>query len=135
MNDTPSGQLILWGSRGSSPTPGGRFIRHGGHTSCLSLSHDGAQFVFDAGSGIRELGRSLMEDSPRQIHLFITHTHWDHIQVFRFSRPLTRPGGKLKSTVPDIFASRSSLFSKASSTAITSPCNSRICGPISNFII
>ena len=29
MLDTPSGKLILWGTRGSSPTPGGRFIRHG----------------------------------------------------------------------------------------------------------
>ena len=96
MNDTPSGQLILWGSRGSSPTPGGRFIRHGGHTSCLSLSHDGAQFVFDAGSGIRELGRSLMEDPPRQIHLFITHTHWDHIQGFPFFTPAYTPGWEIE---------------------------------------
>jgi phosphoribosyl 1,2-cyclic phosphodiesterase len=96
MNDTPSGQLILWGSRGSSPTPGGRFIRHGGHTSCLSISHDGAQFIFDAGSGIRELGQALMMEPPQQLHLFITHTHWDHIQGFPFFAPSYTPGWEIE---------------------------------------
>ncbi len=96
MQDTPSGQIVLWGSRGSSPTPGGRYIRHGGHTSCMSLTHDGVQFIFDAGSGIRELGRSLMEDPPRQLHLFITHTHWDHIQGFPFFVPAYTPGWEIE---------------------------------------
>jgi phosphoribosyl 1,2-cyclic phosphodiesterase len=96
MNETPSGQITLWGSRGSSPTPGGRFIRHGGHTSCLTLSHDGAQFVFDAGSGIREFGRALMEEPPRQLHVFITHTHWDHIQGFPFFPPAYTPGYEIE---------------------------------------
>jgi phosphoribosyl 1,2-cyclic phosphodiesterase len=96
MNETPSGEITLWGTRGSSPTPGGRFIRHGGHTSCMSLSHDGAQFVFDAGSGIREFGRKLLEDNPRQLHLFITHTHWDHIQGFPFFAPAYTPGYEIE---------------------------------------
>lgn len=96
MQDTPSGQIVLWGSRGSSPTPGGRFIRHGGHTSCMSMTHDGAQFIFDAGSGLRELGRALMEDPPKQVHLFITHTHWDHIQGFPFFMPAYTPGWELE---------------------------------------
>jgi phosphoribosyl 1,2-cyclic phosphodiesterase len=96
MNEIPSNEVILWGSRGSSPTPGGRFIRHGGHTSCLSLNHDGTQFIFDAGSGIRELGRALMQDQPRQLHLFITHTHWDHIQGFPFFTPAYTPGWEIE---------------------------------------
>ena len=96
MNDTPSGEIILWGSRGSSPTPGGRYIRHGGHTSCLSIRYDNVQLIFDAGSGIRELGRALMEDPPRQLHLFITHTHWDHIQGFPFFGPAYTPGWEIE---------------------------------------
>jgi phosphoribosyl 1,2-cyclic phosphodiesterase len=95
MLDSPSGQLILWGTRGSSPTPGGRFIRHGGHTSCLSILHDGMQLIFDAGSGIRELGRELMDGPPQHLHLFITHTHWDHIQGFPFFPPAYTPGWEI----------------------------------------
>jgi len=90
-----SGQFILWGSRGSTPTPGGRFIRHGGNTSCFSLNHDGHQLIFDAGSGIRELGRLLMEEPPQKLNLFITHTHWDHIQGFPFFTPAYTPGWEI----------------------------------------
>ncbi len=96
MHDSPSGNFILWGTRGSSPTPGGRFIRHGGHTSCLSVLHDGLQLIFDAGSGIRELGRELMADPPQRLHLFITHTHWDHIQGFPFFPPAYTPGWEIE---------------------------------------
>ncbi len=96
MLDTPSGKFILWGTRGSSPTPGGRFIRHGGHTSCLSVLHDGLQLIFDAGSGIRELGRELMADPPQRLHLFITHTHWDHIQGFPFFPPAYTTGWEIE---------------------------------------
>jgi phosphoribosyl 1,2-cyclic phosphodiesterase len=96
MLDSPSGKLILWGTRGSSPTPGGRYIRHGGHTSCLSVLHDGMQLIFDAGSGIRELGRELMDGPPQHLHLFITHTHWDHIQGFPFFPPAYTPGWEIE---------------------------------------
>lgn len=96
MNDTPSGEIILWGSRGSTPTPGGRYIRHGGHTSCLSVTHDGAHFIFDAGSGIRELGHALIHEPPKQLHVFVTHTHWDHIQGFPFFAPAYTPGWEIE---------------------------------------
>ena len=96
MLDTPSGKIILWGTRGSSPTPGGRFIRHGGHTSCLSVIHDGMHLIFDAGSGIRELGRELMAEPAQQLHLFITHTHWDHILGFPFFPPAYTPGWEIE---------------------------------------
>ena len=95
MLDSPSGNFILWGTRGSSPTPGGRYIRHGGHTSCLSVLHDGMQIIVDAGSGIRELGRTLMHGPPQRLHLFITHTHWDHIQGFPFFPPAYTPGWEI----------------------------------------
>ena len=49
-------------------------------------------FIFDAGSGIRNLGLDLMKDGPRKIHLLITHTHWDRIQGFPFFIPAYVPG-------------------------------------------
>ena len=85
-------RYALWGTRGSTPTPGSRFLRHGGNTSCFCVTYGPEKFVFDAGSGIRELGAEIMRGKRRKIHLFITHTHWDHIQGFPFFLPAYVPG-------------------------------------------
>jgi phosphoribosyl 1,2-cyclic phosphodiesterase len=89
--DTSRTHFTLWGARGSTPTVGGRFHRHGGNTSCMSITRDDEAFIFDAGSGIRDLGLELLEGKVRKIHLFITHPHWDHIQGFPFFRPAFVP--------------------------------------------
>lgn len=46
--------------------------------------------IFDAGSGIRELGQHLARKSERalKIHLFLTHFHWDHVLGLPFFVPL-----------------------------------------------
>lgn len=90
--DMTRGHVALFGTRGSTPTPGGPFVRHGGHTSCMALFVDDEVFIFDAGSGIRDLGTVLAKGNPRRLHLFITHTHWDHIQGFPFFQPAYLPG-------------------------------------------
>lgn len=51
--------------------------------------------IFDAGSGIRDLGIEVMAGKVRKLHLFITHTHWDHIQGFPFFIPAYVPGFEL----------------------------------------
>jgi phosphoribosyl 1,2-cyclic phosphodiesterase/AmiR/NasT family two-component response regulator len=86
------GRYTLWGTRGSTPVPGARFLRHGGNTSCLSIECGGETIILDAGTGIRELGLELKKEDSRKIHLFITHTHWDHIQGFPFFTPAYVPG-------------------------------------------
>jgi CheY-like chemotaxis protein/phosphoribosyl 1,2-cyclic phosphodiesterase len=93
--ETERGRLAFWGTRGSIPTPGATFMRHGGNTSCMQIEHGGEVLVFDAGSGIRELGLELVKGGPRSIHLFITHTHWDHIQGFPFFTPAFVPGNRI----------------------------------------
>ena len=89
--DTSHGTMSLWGARGSTPTPGARFLRHGGNTSCMSIAHEGEVFIFDAGSGIRDLGQELMDGTVLKLNLFVTHTHWDHIQGFPFFMPAYSP--------------------------------------------
>nr|WP_279593613.1 MBL fold metallo-hydrolase [Pseudodesulfovibrio sp. S3-i] len=49
----------------------------------------------DAGTGIRELGLELAETMPVVCHLFISHTHWDHIQGLPFFIPMFVPGNRL----------------------------------------
>lgn len=82
----------FWGTRGSIPVSGARFVRHGGNTSCVVAGRGDEAVVIDAGSGIRDLGLDLVKAGVRKIHLFITHTHWDHIQGFPFFVPLYVPG-------------------------------------------
>ena len=83
-------QLRFWGVRGSIPTPGESTIRYGGDTTCLEIKAGEALIILDAGSGIRRLGLDLLArttDQPISGHIFITHTHWDHIQGFPFFTP------------------------------------------------
>ena len=89
--DTSHGTMSLWGTRGSTPTPGAKYLRHGGNTSCMSIAHEGEVFIFDAGSGIRDLGQELMDGTVLKLNLFVTHTHWDHIQGFPFFMPAYSP--------------------------------------------
>jgi len=76
----------------------------GGNTTCITLQLDEQLIIFDAGSGIRELGEYLMGSSDEwaqragfrhgtgQACIFFTHTHWDHIQGLPFFKPLHVPG-------------------------------------------
>src|SRR5947207_15999669 len=83
--------LKLWGVRGSIPSPGPTTVRYGGNTSCASVHFgDDVTVVFDAGSGIRNLGKTLMgKKSP--IYMLLTIDHWDHIQGFPFFSPIYEP--------------------------------------------
>jgi ribonuclease BN (tRNA processing enzyme) len=56
----------------------------------ITLS-SGRTVVIDAGTGIRNLGDSLLQrHGPLNLHLLMTHIHWDHIMGFPFFGPLFR---------------------------------------------
>lgn len=81
-------KMTFYGVRGSIATPGATTIKYGGNTSCTHVQlDDGHHFVFDAGTGLRRLGRQLLSDQ-QDIDLLITHNHWDHIQGFPFFDPI-----------------------------------------------
>jgi phosphoribosyl 1,2-cyclic phosphodiesterase len=82
-------RVTIWGCRGGIPTPGPDTVRCGGNTSCIEVALDnGAVFVLDAGTGIRDLGNDLQERGARRIHLLLTHLHLDHLEGLRFFAPL-----------------------------------------------
>jgi phosphoribosyl 1,2-cyclic phosphodiesterase len=85
----------FWGTRGSLPSPGPETPRYGGNTSCVEIRAGEHLLIFDAGSGIRELGNRLLRDMPLTAHLFFTHYHWDHIMGFPFFGPLFVPGNTI----------------------------------------
>lgn len=83
-------EIKFWGTRGSIPAPGPHTLEFGGNTSCVEvLLNSGRRIVIDGGTGLRLLGRRLMEDgAPVSIHLLLSHGHWDHLLGIPFFVPI-----------------------------------------------
>lgn len=92
--------LRFWGTRGSIPSPGPLTARYGGNTTCFEVRVGSRRLIFDAGSGIRQLGLDLLARGGEYQHIFLTHFHWDHIQGFPFFPPLYHPDIDLKIVGP-----------------------------------
>lgn len=82
-------RVQVWGCRGSLASPGPSTVRYGGNTSCVSVTLlDGTIVVLDAGSGIRDLGRSIGPRLDQPVHLLLSHLHLDHLQGLGFFGPI-----------------------------------------------
>ena len=93
-------RLRFWGTRGSCPSPGPSTVRYGGNTTCVEIrSDDGHLIILDAGTGIRELGRTLVAAAggePIRGDVFFSHAHWDHIQGLPFFTPAFQAGNHFR---------------------------------------
>lgn len=95
-NENFSMRIKFYGTRGSIPVCSRAFQDFGGNTSCLTISipDKNVLSIIDAGTGIRNLGKELMEhpdQMPSEITLGFSHFHWDHIQGFPFFTPAYNP--------------------------------------------
>lgn len=96
--------VTFWGTRGSIPTPGAQTARYGGNTPCVaveaggSADRDGSLVILDAGTGIRALGRELVErqNGAVQAEILLSHAHWDHIQGLPHFKPFFAPGNAVR---------------------------------------
>lgn len=84
----------LWGVRGTVPCPGPATRRFGGNTACVEVCCGSHRLVFDAGTGLRVLGNAMAasESGRRAAHLFLTHTHLDHVLGLPFFKPAYQSG-------------------------------------------
>lgn len=92
-------KIKFWGVRGSYPVPGISTNKFGGNTPCVEVKLDNGQIIIiDAGTGIRPLGQSLMNNGfgtgKGRADILISHTHWDHIQGLPFFKPLFVEGNQ-----------------------------------------
>lgn len=78
-------RVNVCGVRGSTPAPGGDFLRYGGHTSCVAVGHDGRPptLLIDGGTGIRQV-TPLLAGEPFRGTVLLGHLHWDHTQGLPF---------------------------------------------------
>ena len=86
-------EITCWGARGSIPVSGPEYVKYGGDTPCIQVqSKDGRTIVVDAGTGIRRLGKQLVERGTTSLNLLFTHAHWDHLLGLPFFAPLYQEG-------------------------------------------
>ncbi len=91
--------LTFWGARGTLPRPEPDCMRYGGNTVCVTLSlPQDRLFIFDAGTGIRSLSDELLKENKKSLmaKIFISHSHWDHINALPFFVPLYMQGNEFE---------------------------------------
>ena len=98
----------FWGTRGSIPSPGPTTVRYGGNTPCVEVRTEaGWLVILDAGTGIRELGRSLLDRADGtpvegEDLLFAERAFWLYATGHRLSdmrRLLRAPYSRAEDTV------------------------------------
>jgi len=87
----PHSYLKFWGTRGSNAVSGPEYTRYGGNTSCLEVRNGEDLIIIDAGTGIRPFGSTINTNKLKTVHIFLSHTHWDHITGFPFFDPVFDP--------------------------------------------
>ena len=92
MDQAHKFSLKFWGVRGSIPCPGAEYVKYGGNTSCLEVRCGPHLLIFDAGTGMRPLGRELDKQGRVEADVFFTHSHFDHITGLPFFSPAFKPG-------------------------------------------
>lgn len=96
-----SSKIIVrfWGCRGTLPVSGAKTLKYGGNTNCVTLNiANKHNFIFDAGTGIKELSNYLIKEKifPYKAKIFISHPHYDHINGIPFFVPLYVKGNEFE---------------------------------------
>jgi len=86
----------FWGVRGSIACCDPRTVRYGGNTSSLEVRCGERLLLFDAGTGLRYLGKELARAAPLDTDLYFTHTHFDHVCGLPFFAPFFQPQNRFR---------------------------------------
>jgi ribonuclease BN (tRNA processing enzyme) len=95
-------QLTFLGVRGSIPVSGPQFMRYGGHSTCIAVSHEAGErpsLSLDAGSGLWGMTK-LIEGGPFEGSILLSHLHWDHMLGLPFFGAGDRAGSRVDVFLP-----------------------------------
>jgi phosphoribosyl 1,2-cyclic phosphodiesterase len=128
-------RVRFWGTRGSIASPGRTTRRYGGNTACVQVvgfqqgepgaasRPDNPHLILDGGTGLASLQTTLMRGpwgrGQGELHLLLSHFHWDHLIGIPFFRPMFVKGNRIffyGSSVDDLQSSIELLF-----TSVYSP--------------
>jgi phosphoribosyl 1,2-cyclic phosphodiesterase len=93
-------RVKFWGVRSGLAAPGRATLGVGGNTPCIEVrTATNALLVLDAGIGLHWLGRTLLAGphgrGQGETTIFLSRTHWDHIQGIPFFIPAFLPGNRI----------------------------------------
>jgi len=82
-------KVRFYGVRGSTPLRALHRALRRKHRLRRAAPRDGTVVILDGGTGLRELGKSLMSEGYKKpLYMLLTHLHWDHIMGIPFFGPL-----------------------------------------------
>ena len=93
--DRNSMKVKIWGVRGAFPVANADFLKYGGNTACISVDCGGRMVVFDAGSGLMQLGNQLYQSGKKRIDILLSHLHIDHCLGLLNFRPMLDPEAEI----------------------------------------
>jgi ribonuclease BN (tRNA processing enzyme) len=90
-------KLVFNGVRGSRPVADKRVNKYGGNTSSILVEKGDRIVIFDAGTGIINIGDYLKKERTdiKILDIFLTHFHFDHILGLPFFQPILSRGYKI----------------------------------------
>lgn len=89
-------EVQFWGVRGGIPCSGLTTARYGGNTACVEMRVGRHLLIFDAGTGIRPLGKALDARAPVTGDVFFSHTGFERIAGFPFFSAAYNPRNRFR---------------------------------------
>ena len=75
MSQAAAFSVQFWGVRGTVPCPAPNMLRYGGNTACVEMRCGAQRLIFDAGTGLRLLGREMVLERPADPLAPVLHPH------------------------------------------------------------
>ncbi len=85
--ETQPFRITFWGTRGTRTVSGDSYSNYGNDTICVEVQCGERHLIFDFGSGLNRLGQSMIQREIRNVDMFLSHAHYDHVEGIPFFPP------------------------------------------------